>query len=216
MVAVCALCWNSVGHTASLVSYAPNQAYGTNMSFALVAENFSISGAGPFAVNSLQFWSLMSATTDYRGSVYWAVYSDATGGPGSVLFSGTASPTASATGKSSAFGYDEYLFDFAVNFSLAADTTYWLALQNAPLGSTDPTEMLWGYSSDGLAGNGQYKDFSLGADPDWLDTDAQHAFSINSDGPNDVPAPATLLLALTGLFAARVTGLGGKRAAKTV
>jgi hypothetical protein len=215
IMAAIALCWSAVSHTAPLVSYAPNQVSGTNMSFALVAENFSIAGPGPFAVTSLQFWSLMSASTDYRGSVYWAIYSDAPGEPDSVLFSGTASPNPSATGNSSSIGYAEYLFDFNVSFSLAGDTTYWLALQNAPLGSADPTEMLWGYSDDGLSGNGQYKDFQLGANPDWLDAEAQHAFAINGDRPNDVPAPATLLLALTGLFAARVSGRNGKQAPRT-
>lgn len=204
-MAAAALCFSAVGHTATLVNNAPNLTSGTNMSFALVAENFSLGGSGSYDISNLQFWSLMQTAGDYSGSVYWAVYSDVAGSPGSVLHSGTAAVAPTATGSSSGFGYGEYLFDIAVNFNLAAGGTYWLALQNGALGSTTPSEILWENSNSGLAGDGKYVDFQVG--PDWLDAGAQHAFRVIGERVGDppppgVPTPATWLLALGGVLGA--------------
>ena len=206
------LCGASLSHSAALVTNLPNQVSGTNMSFALVADNFSLGGAGSYDINTLQFWSLMESVADYSGSVYWAIYSDAAGSPGAVLHSGTAAPAPTATGLSSGFGYGEYRFDIAVNFNLAAGATYWLALQNDFLGNDVPSEMLLEHSDSGLGGAGQYVDFQ--GDPgEWLDAEFDHAFAIigNRVGdpppppPPPLPTPATWMLVLGGLVgAARV------------
>ena len=128
---------------ASVVTNAPDRVYGTNMSYALVADDFTL--VNPYDITGVRFWTLQETATDYSGSVYWAIYSNGTG-PGSVLFDGTAVLTANATGQLGAFGYDEYIFDIPVTFQLAAGT-YWLALQNDFLGNDEPAEILWGSTS---------------------------------------------------------------------
>lgn len=203
MTAGAFLLTTAMAQAAVVVNNAPNQDYGTNMSFALVADDFSL--ASTYDINTLRFWTLQSSAADYSGSVYWAIYSDATG-PSSVLFSGTANATGATTGGS-AFGYAEYVYDITVNFQLAAGT-YWLALQNGPLGNTNATEMIW-ESSDTGGGTGLYKDFQLQAPQDWLAADFNHAFAILGDRtqpPNPTPTPGTLALLIGGL-----AGLGAIR-----
>jgi hypothetical protein len=189
----------TAAQAAVLVSNAPNLAYGTNMSFALVADDFSLGGTSD--ITGLRFWTLQSASTDYRGSVYWAIHGDSSGAPGAVLQSGTSTVAETPTGNTAGFGYDEYVIDIGVSFQLQAGT-YWLALQNAPLGSSDPTEMLWEYSDTGGA-SGQYIDFQ-GDGASWLDAGANHAFEILGDGAGQVPEPATVVLLAGGLLAVRL------------
>ena len=191
-------------HGAVLVSQAPDQVSGTNMSFAQVADNFSLG----FVVNltSIKFWSVQSAPGDYSGSVFWSIYSDASGSPGSVLFSDTATPAAVATGNSTGFGYDEYEFNIAVAFQLLAGD-YWLALHNGPLSQTDSVEMLWATSTSGVGPSGQYDDLGDAPDGGWLDSGNEHAFELSGDRvviqPPGIPEPSTLALLFCGLLAAR-------------
>lgn len=186
--------------SAVVVSNDPDQVFGTNMSFALVADDFSLASSSD--VTGLRFWTLQSAAADYAGSVYWAIYSGGTG-PTTLLQSGNASAAAVATGNTSGFGYAEYVYDISVAFTLSAGT-YWLALQNDDLGNTDATEMIWGTSGTGGA-SGQYRDFSLSPTPDWLDTGLNHAFAIlAADGSTPASAPGTLALLAAGWAAAAV------------
>lgn len=195
----------AASQAAIVVSNSPDQVYGTNMSFALVADNFTLGGI--YDISNLRFWSIQQIAGDYSGSLYWAIYSDAASAPGSVLFSNTASIAAALTGSSTGFGYAEYVFDIAVNFQLAPGD-YWLALQNNALGSTTPTEMLWETSSPGSAPTGQYVDFLN--NQGWVDTGNEHAFQLTGElvgnppppPPNDVPEPSTLALLFASLAAA--------------
>jgi len=201
----------TASQAAVLANSPPDQISGDNMSFALVADDFTLGGLGPYDITNIRFWSIQSDTADYLGTVYWAIYSDATGNPGSVLFSGTPAIPAVATGLSTGFGYNEYVFNIPVTFQLAAGT-YWLALQNGSLGSdggVSPPEMLWETSgTNSGATAGRYKDFSLSANPSWVDTSQEHAFRIDGDRvvtppPPGVPEPSTLALLLGALLAAR-------------
>ena len=200
LVAV-ALSASAASYSATIVSNLPNQTSGTNMSFAQVADNFTLG----FDINltKLRFWSVQATPGDYSGAVFWAIHSNAAGSPGTVLFSGTAAPAATATGLNTGFDYDEYIFDFAAAGLLTAGD-YWLSLQNSALGSTNATEMLWETSSGGTAPAGQYIDFT--DNQGWIDSGNEHAFQIIGDrvviAPPTVPEPTTLALLLGALVAA--------------
>ena len=200
LVAV-ALSASAASYSATIVSNLPNQTSGTNMSFAQLADNFTLG----FDINltNLRFWSVQATPGDYSGAVFWAIHSNAAGSPGTVLFSGTAAPAATATGLNTGFDYDEYIFDFAAAGLLTAGD-YWLSLQNSALGSTNATEMLWETSSGGTAPAGQYIDFT--DNQGWIDSGNEHAFQIIGDRvviePPTVPEPTTLALLLGALVAA--------------
>ena len=189
-------------HAAVVVDFQPNQVSGDNMSYALVADNFSLGVA--YNLTSIKFWSVQSLAADYSGNVYWAIRNDAAGTPGATLFSNTAAVAAAPTGNSTGFGYGEYEISIPVAFQLAAGN-YWLALQNAALGSTNLDEMLWETSSTGIAPTGQFTDFTNNRG--FIDSGNEHAFQIIGDvvivdEPPTVPEPTTLALLLVGLVAA--------------
>ena len=195
----------AASQAAIVVSNPPDQVSGTNMSFALVADNFTLGGI--YDISNIRFWSVQAAAADYSSNLYWAIYSDALGSPGAVLQSATTAAVAVATGNSTGFGYNEYVFDIAVNFQLAAGS-YWLALQNDALGSTTATEMLWETSSAGSSPAGQYRDFLINPLV-WVDTGNEHAFQLTGQlvgnpppPPNGAPEPSTLALLFASLAAA--------------
>lgn len=197
----------AASRAAVLVDNPPDQAWGTNMTFSLVADNFSLAGPDSYDISNIRFWSIQSSAADYTGSVYWAIYNDAGGTPGAVQVSGTASPAATATGNSTGFDYGEYVFDIAVNFGLAPGN-YWLGLQNGFLGNSDfSLEMLWETTAGGTAPASQYKDFS-GDPSSWVDSGNEQAFQIigqvrQTPPPGTIPEPSTLALLLGGLWAVR-------------
>ena len=200
----------AVSHAATLLSNLPNQVFGTQMSFAQVADNFTLAGTGTYSITSIDFWSLQELPGDYRGSVSWTIFNaELDGSIGSIRWAGVATPTGAATGDSSGFGYAEYEFNITVAISLTAGDGYWLALHNGGLGDTGDTEMFWETSDSGDAPAGMYKNLGLPvAEQVWLDTGNQHAFRIvgTRDGdpppPGDVPEPGTLALLVGALVAA--------------
>lgn len=184
---------------AVLVNNAPNQVSGTNMSFAQVADDFTLGGDS--VVTGLRFYTLQQSAADYSGTINWTIYSTSGTGPAAVLASGDVAATGSATGASSGFGYAEYVFDITLAPLNLAAGTYWLALQDGPLGDDFASEILWETSDVGGA-FGQYRDFSLSANPDWLDAGQDHAFQIIGDrqDPNATPEPGTLALLAASLM----------------
>lgn len=188
---------------------APDQISGDNMSEALVADDFTIGGLSD--ITNLRFWSVQSDVDDYEGSVYWAIHSDAAGLPGGVLFSGTFAAVANATGNSTGFGYDEYVFDIPVAFQLGAGT-YWLALHNGPLNNGVISEMLWATTNPGNGTFGSYIIPPDGSGP-WVSTLQEHAFLVEGDRVNNnvIPEPSTFVLLSGGIAVAalmRRRGLG--------
>ena len=181
----------------------PDQISGTQMSEVLVAEDFSLTALT--TISSIRFWSIQDAPTDYLGSVYWAVYSNAVGAPGAVLFGNTAvTTTASATGNSTGFGYAEYVFDVDVTDFILGAGSYWLGLANDPLDPVNPTEMLWSPTASVIGLESKYFDSTHG----WVDAGTYLAFALDGTGvvvpPPGVPEPGTLALVGLAVLAARV------------
>lgn len=176
---------------------APDQVYGTNMSANVVAEDFSLASAT--SVTSIRFWSIQSAANDYLGNLSWTIYSNSGAQPGAVVTSGFFAGPAVATGFSTGFGYNEFVFDIPTAFALVAGN-YWLGLANSPLNPVNPTEMLWETTASGLGSTGLYLDGT-----DWIDSLNHHAFVINdSAGVIGVPEPGTLALLMITLAAAGI------------
>ena len=181
----------------------PDQVSGTQMSEVVVAEDFTLTALT--TISNIRFWSIQFAPTDYLGSVYWAVYSIASGAPGAVLFGNTAvTTTASATGLSTGFGYAEYVFDVDVaDFAIGAGT-YWLGLHNGPSASTVASEMLWSTTASMIGSESMYFDSTFG----WVGAGTNLAFALDGTGvvvpPPGVPEPGTLALVGLAVLAARV------------
>jgi hypothetical protein len=175
-------------------------AFGANMSAFLVAEDFTL--AGTFDISNLQFWSLQSSASDYRGSVYWAIYDDNDGIPGSIVQDNLASSVAAiATGFTTGFGYAEYVFNIPVSFQLTAGT-YWLALHNGSISDGSEVEMLWSNSATGGGSAGVYTNVPLVASFEWIQVGQESAFLLEGSEPTtELPEPGTLILLASGLAA---------------
>jgi len=172
-----------------------NLVSGTGMSEFQVAENFTLTGAlTNFNFTNLRFWSIQSAAADYKGSVYWAVYSNGASQPGSILFGGTtAAVTGTATGGSTGFGYGAYVYNIPVSFTLPAGN-YWLGLHNGALANITPSEMLWATTTTQIGSFGLYRD---GAN--WISSLNEHAFLLEGTAV-PIPEPTTVALLLAGLL----------------
>jgi hypothetical protein len=169
----------------------PDLVSGTGMTEFLVADNFSV-GSGGFDITNLRFFSAQDAASAYVGSISWAVYSDATSLPGSVLNSGLATVAGTATGGSTGFGYGIYSFDIPVSFTLAAGN-YWLALHNGPLSNTTSAgDMTWATTATGIGPASVYKDGT------WISSGNELAFRVDGTA-TVVPEPEGIALFLAGL-----------------
>ena len=177
----------------------PNQFSGTQMSDVLVAENFTVGGTSD--ISNIRFWSIQAFLSDYLGSVYWAIYSDAASQPAVILQGGFTTPvTAMPTGAaaSTVGGYAEYVFDIPVTFQLVIGN-YWLALHNGPLATNSGNEMLWATTGSGNGSEALYNDGVNG----WVGSGNELAFRVDGTAAfGDVPEPGTFGLLAGGLTAA--------------
>ena len=177
---------------------APDQVSGTQMSEFQVADDFTIGAAAN--ITNIRFWSIQSDPADYTGSVYWAIYNNAAGQPGTLAQGGVTAVVAEvATGNFTGFGYAEYVLDIPVAFSLGVGN-YWLGLHNGLLANTTSAEMLWSTTAVPIGSEGLYLDQGS-----WLGTGNEHAFRLDGElqgPPPGVPEPGTLALVAGGLAAA--------------
>jgi hypothetical protein len=177
----------------------PNGTSGNEMTAWIQAEDFLL--GAPTTLTDISFWS-MEATDAYQGSIVWQIYSDTAGNPGTVLFSGTATPTRTddlaAICCSFPIGKRN---DFSVgSIALLGGTNYWLGLHNGPLTTTSRPNFFWATTAANTTATG-HEDVSPFGDGGWYDNTQEHAFNLSGDGAA-IPEPATCLLlgsALCGL-----------------
>ena len=155
----------------------------------LVADTFTL--PSPIEIYGIRFWAIQDDITSYTGSIFWSLYLDASGLPGSVIASGTSTPDAVATGVSVA-GSNEFVYEFPIDVVLSGSGTYWLALHNGPTSTVPATDMFW-ETSNANSGNSHTMDLSLPSQP-WVDNFNSLAFEL------EAPEPGTWVLVATGLL----------------
>jgi hypothetical protein len=124
---------------------APDQSDGSNITGFVAADDFALAGSVTLTAGS--FWS--SANFDpfgssFSGTIGWAILADASGSPGSILFSGSdSSPVLTDTGLQ-IFGTEEWRIDFSFGSINLNAGTYWLGLHEGALGTPDDgTTIFW-------------------------------------------------------------------------
>lgn len=172
----------------------PDQSGASDLNSFLEGDSFVV--GSDVTISLIAFWTDQNDATDYGGSTYWGIYDDASGVPGTALFSGNPVLTGTPDGAG-AFGLNQFSYQIVVNFVLNPGT-YWLVLHNGPLGTAPDTTFYWAWQS-GVSGNSQSED-PLGQPPTWAANDAALAFELTGD-PLATPEPGSLGLMGAGLLA---------------
>lgn len=118
----------------------PNATSGNEMTNWIQAENFTLGSAT--TIEGIQFWAFLYGGS-YSGSITWQILSDASGVPGSVLFSDTVSVTPTNEGPLAFEGSDRLRFDINAGGVALAAGDYWLAIHNGPLSNLSGAGMYW-------------------------------------------------------------------------
>jgi hypothetical protein len=202
---------------------AADSMWGQEMAAYLPAEDFTF--ASPQTVAHVRFWAVEATGYKdkwlgftapdpgvYNGSIVWQIYSNGAGQPGTVLASGTATPTP-------AFDHDTvtdflswgitYQFDFNIDPVDLPAGTYWLALHNGPMTTQDISNFYW--ESSGTGGVMAYAKANTPSDGTWgawqiyAAKDASLAFQLYNGDPGEfhggpVPLPGAVWLLGSGLL----------------
>lgn len=109
-----------------------------NLGGRVIADDFTF--LAPTSFDTVRFWAGTDAGAPlpFSGTITWQFLDNgASGHPGTVLASGTASPVAQLVGTFA--GDDTYLFEFKIP-TLTLSGTNFLALHDGPLGVSDFTQ----------------------------------------------------------------------------
>jgi hypothetical protein len=112
-----------------------------SLSARFIADDFNF--ATPTSFNTVRFWAGGDDTLPlaYSGTITWHFYDNgASGHPGNLLASGTASPAAQLVVDGA--GLDTYLFEFKIP-TLTLSGTNFLALHDGPLSDVEADNFLW-------------------------------------------------------------------------
>jgi hypothetical protein len=172
----------------------PDYFSGTRMSEFVVADNFNL--AADTNLTNIRFWSHQSLPADYSGTIAWSIYDNggASNTPGSVRASGSSSIAAVDFNQPTAFGLATYIFNIPVTLTLMTGS-YWLGLNNSPLDSANPSEMLWATTGPGRPSEGVYLEGTS-----WVGTGNEHAFLLEGTAvTSPIPEPYMPAMMLAGL-----------------
>jgi hypothetical protein len=130
-----------------------------NISSQLVADDFYLNQAS--AVTEVLAWfgeggPVNGVLDNFNGTLGWAIFSDAAGVPGSLLYSGQdTSPVVQTTGTTNTYNEELFTIDASLTGIGTLPTgTYWLSLRNGAWGSPATSGTL-GWSSYFYGAGGQ-------------------------------------------------------------
>ncbi len=164
----------------------------------LSADDFQLSTAASF--NALRFWGILPSAPAYSPDVFWQIFLDAGGAPGTSVAQGNALATPTLRGPSAFSGFDSWQFDLSLGPQSLGAGTYWLALHDAAPGTYSGSGLIWEQTNGGLG-----SDFAVEFIPDAQFTtgwSGNLAFELRNNVTAQVtPEPGTEALLATGLLA---------------
>lgn len=180
----------------------PDFVGGNVMSDTYQAEDFALMTTT--TLTGITFWSAEAAGA-FSGSISWEIFSGAPGG--TVVASGTASAV-TRTGAGTLDGLSVFQNQFSISVADLAAGTYWLAMHNGPIASTDFNDFYWATTASNASASGRelwLVDPSAG----WATNGFEHAFSVDgrAGGGGTAPEPssaALAILAMAGVVAQRL------------
>lgn len=177
------------------------QSLGANISAFVIADQFSLSD--PSTLESVTaFARTNDASVDFlstfSGTLGWAIYSDSSMAPGTLLASGSdTNPVITPTGLLGEQDAEIFQLDAMITTPLLAAGEYWLALRAAAWGAPDPAGgdpfawIFWQYTA-GITGNPLLADGDLANPTTWnLTTGRDPSFRIEG---TVIPEPGTMVL----------------------
>ncbi len=178
-----------------------------DMSSFVQADDFELSS--PDTLTTLRFWAIGGPTfSRFDGTIGWAFYDNNSGLPGSIITSGfDSSPTVVNTGVNFVLGDPIFRLDVSLGSINLGPDTYWLALQEGPIGSSfDGSSVYWvqSLSQQGLT---KVSDDNL-QNPDWTfipTTPTDLSFQL-------IPEPGILSLILLAGFPLMLSNIWRRRA----
>ncbi len=205
-VFVLAICGVAASNGATLYDNgAINNLGGNQMGSLVQAEDFTITALSN--ITSVIFYSLedVAGGGAYLGSIDWAVYSNnVSNQPGSLLGSGSASPTRVNLGVVAALSYVAFENTMSISVTGLVAGSYWLVLHNGPVATTADSEFYWAWTDVNAGNTGSIRGLEQSLNPvsfTWDDTGQEHAFAVFGDPGGEVPEPSTMILISTGLAA---------------
>ena len=150
--------------------------FGFGISDAVSASQFYFEETNRFTTLDVDLCEAIAENDDgvfngFSGTLSWAIYTDAAGKPGSILFSGSdTSPELADTGKPCSATTSD-LFRARISFGREIEVgavNYWLALHEGAWGSVpDGSNIYWASTPD-LVGVGTRQDLDTENPTDWL------------------------------------------------
>jgi hypothetical protein len=172
----------------------PNGVDGNEMTNWIQAEDFSFGATTAF--DGVRFWSAERGSF-VPSTVDWWIFTDAAGQPGTILGSGNASLTRTASGGLCISGFSCYQNEFSVGGTSLGAGTYWLGLHAGPDYSAR-LEMYWADTDPNATNSGN--ESYTGTMNNWSANGQQHAFQLTAAQAVVTPEPASLALFATGLI----------------
>jgi hypothetical protein len=184
----------------------PNGAAGNEMTEWIQAEDFTLGSAT--TVGGVTFWAAVNSNfSGYQGSIVWQIYGNGAGTPGTLMMSGTASPTPTLYPGAdiTSLGDVGYQLTFALPDIALGAGTYWLGLHNGPLTTADYDGFYWATTDANATATAEEDIYPFG--DGWSSNGEEHAFQLDGVAGGAVtPEPDSM--ALLGMGLVSLTGAG--------